>query len=61
MPTINVYFDVPDSRCTVQLEVDAETYDAFKIMDGLNNLFGCDVRPIKKQEYTRLTKQYTGE
>lgn len=60
LPTLEVYFDVPDKRCTVLLEVDAATYNAFKTMDGLNDMFGCDVRPISKSEYTQLTKQYQG-
>lgn len=59
-PTIEIYFEIPDLRYTLLLEVDAATYDAQKIMDGLNDTFGCDVRPINKREYTRLTKQYQG-
>lgn len=59
-PTIEVYFDIPDLRYTILLEVDAATYDAHKIMDGLNDNFGCDVMPINKREYTLLTKQYQG-
>lgn len=58
-PTLEVYFDIPDNRSTVLLEIDAATYDAHKTMDGLNDMFGCDVRPIDKREYIRLTKQYT--
>lgn len=58
MPTITVFFDIPDKRNTVLLEVDAATYDAHKIMDGLKGMFGCDVRPIDGREYNRLTKQY---
>lgn len=60
LPTINVYFDIPDKRYTIMLEVDAATYDAHKVMDNLNDKFGCDVRPIDRREYTSLTKKYTG-
>lgn len=59
--TLTVYFDIPDKNCTVLLEVDAATYDAYKTMDGLKDNFGCDVQPIDKREYTSLTKQYTGQ
>ena len=61
MLTIEVYFDIPDKRCTVLLEVDAATYNAQKTMDGLNDMFGCDIRPICKSEYTRLSELYTGQ
>lgn len=59
--TIVVFFDIPDRRLTLMMEVEAATYDAYKTMDRLNDNFGCDVRPIVRKEYNRLTKLYMGQ
>lgn len=57
-PDITVYFDVPDKRCTVCLQVEADTYNATKLQVNVSNVMGAPAFSIDETLYISLTREY---
>jgi hypothetical protein len=54
------YFDIPQSRLTLQLDVTAEGMK-YTVSELEENLKLEDLREVDRKEYNKLSKEYTSK
>lgn len=59
--SVTLYFDCPDKRCTLQIQLKEGAFFAEEMYKGVSDMVGAPVHLIDNSEYNRLTKLYKGE
>lgn len=60
MQTMNVYFNIPDKRSVVLLEVDVKNYSAEAMQANVSQMMGAEAEAVDAGAYRRLKKKYEG-
>lgn len=59
LKTMKLYFDIPDKRCTIQIDFNADAVVDEKTLKGVSAMMGAPARMIDEAEFNRLSKLYT--